>query len=431
MNGQRRVVWRWLACAVLVVPGFVVAQNLPVTLPSISAAQCAALTVLAPDPQKVSQSTVQAAAIAAVKAAAVPKPTQELVELAANAAAKAASAAMESAAFKLPQPRLAKGSKAEWGSRIELKFDAVGPPIAKCLESELILFLHHLPLNGLTPVERQRNSVSGVVTLVYRMNRPAASSAGWNELLEKLWKKDGSDKVAVGVGIGGTEIAVADETLDLTLGSGGPSWAWWALVASVIALAAFWSMSNLLTDRIKGHLSYSVSRLLLSLWVLTTVSAVLLMVLRLGVMPSATESGFAFMLAISGATTGFSALIDIYNNQRNNRTNPSETWFWEDFLDDADGLAIHRVQVVFFNLLILYIVWRDLIQLGSVARIDTGWAVLMGASAMTFVFGKAGETVEPSKGNVQPEPFLDKVGNAFRRLFSQKEKQSVLISTQP
>lgn len=58
MNGQRRVVWRWLACAVLVVPGFVVAQNLPVTLPSISAAQCAALTVLAPDPQKVSQSAV-------------------------------------------------------------------------------------------------------------------------------------------------------------------------------------------------------------------------------------------------------------------------------------------------------------------------------------------------------------------------------------
>ena len=130
------------------------------------------------------------------------------------------------------------------------------------------------------------------------------------------------------------------------------------------------------------------------------------------------------MLAISGATTGFSALIDIYNNQRNNRTNPSETWFWEDFLDDADGLAIHRVQVVFFNLLILFIVWRDLIQLGSVARIDTGWAVLMGASAMTFVFGKAGEAVEPSTGRVQPVPFVDKVGKGFSRLLPQKQQQS-------
>ena len=38
MNGQRSVVARWLACAVLVVPGFVVAQSLPVTLPVALAA---------------------------------------------------------------------------------------------------------------------------------------------------------------------------------------------------------------------------------------------------------------------------------------------------------------------------------------------------------------------------------------------------------
>jgi len=137
---------------------------------------------------------------------------------------------------------------------------------------------------------------------------------------------------------------------------------------------------------------YSLSRLLLAFWVLTTVSAVLLMVLRTGAMPDTTEGGLALLLAVSGATTGLSGLIDLIRQP----SNSGETRFWEDFLDDADGIALHRVQVVVFNLLVLGLVWREMIQLGTAARIDTKWSSYLGASALIFVFGKWSESNTPS-----------------------------------
>lgn len=386
----------WLTVSALLLSEVALAQTTSSPTSLINTVQCTALTVLAPDPQKVSQDVVMAAAAAAaVKAAMAAGATQASTELAAKATAKAVTPET----FKIPQPKLMKGATAEWGSRIEVTFDPVESLVAKCLESDLTLFLDHYPLTGLTPVERIRDD-RGMVTLAFRVNRPVTSSAGWTELLAKLWATDGIRTVTVGVGLGSTQVGVAKEKLKLTLGIGGPRWAWGALFGSILLLASLWRWSKLLQDRRDGYMSYSVSRLLLSLWVLTTISAVLLMVLRIGAMPSATESGFVFMLAISGATTGFSALIDLIRKP----TNPVETRFWEDFFDDADGLALHRVQVVFFNLLVLYIVWRDLIQLGTVARIDAGWAVLMGASAMTFVFGKSGESTRPSIAPVVSPP---------------------------
>ena len=85
------------------------------------------------------------------------------------------------------------------------------------------------------------------------------------------------------------------------------------------------------------------------------------------------------------------ALIDLIRKPES----PGDTRFWQDFLNDADGLALHRLQVVLFNFLVLFVVWRDMIQLGTVAQIDKGWAALLGASALTFVFGKSAESTTP------------------------------------
>lgn len=320
------------ALSALMASGSAFAQTPTPSIPSINTAQCTALTVLAPDPQKVSVDIAAATVAAAV--------------------------------FKLPQPKLMPGATAEWGSRIEVTFEPVETRDAKCLESDLTLFVDHYPLVGLTPVERLRDS-NGLVTLVFHMNRSATSGVGWTQLLANLWKDYGTGTVTVGVGSVSTEYGVAKERLKLTLGIGGPYWAWGALIGSLILLGVLWKWSKLLHDRRDGFISYSVSRLLLSLWLLTTTCAVLLMVLRTGVMPSAADSGITFMLAISGATTGLSAVIDLIRTP----TNTDATNVWEDFFSDADGLALHRIQIVFFNLLVLYIVWRELIQLGSVARV--------------------------------------------------------------
>jgi hypothetical protein len=72
-------------------------------------------------------------------------------------------------------------------------------------------------------------------------------------------------------------------------------------------------------------MSYSVSRLLLGCWVLTTISAALLMIARTDTMPSATQGGLVFLLAISGASTGRSAVIDVIRKPRNTEN----TRIWE------------------------------------------------------------------------------------------------------
>lgn len=153
-------------------------------------------------------------------------------------------------------------------------------------------------------------------------------------------------------------------------------------------LIVLWSHTKMLHGRQTGAPTYSISRFLLSCWMLTTMCAVMLMFLRTGNTPLASDGGLAFMLGISGATTGLSALIDLIRKPHNDELSN----FLEDFLDDADGLALHRLQVAMFNFLVLFIVWRDMIQLGTVAQIDKGWVALLGASAMTFVFGKSGES---------------------------------------
>ena len=293
------------------------------------------------------------------------------------------------------------GATASWHSEVKITFKPVDARLAKCLESELTLFLDHHPLTGVAPIERIGDR-GGMATISYRLTRPSVRSQGWDELMAKAWQAGGTRDVTVGIGVGNNEFGYANNKLRLTLGHGSSTWAWWALGISAAVLAAVWRWSKLLQDRQKGPMSYSISRLLLGCWVLTTISAVLLMIIRTGTVPSASEGGLVFMLAISGASTGLSALIDLIRKPKN----VEETRFWQDFLDDADGLALHRVQVVLFNCLVLFVVWRDMIQLGTVAQIDKGWAALLGASALTFVFGKSGESTEPMIRPIKPEPAI-------------------------
>ena len=358
----------WAVVVALAALGGAKAQTFPAGT-SPGAPQCAAWSVLAPDPPKAQEPATQGASNT------IP------------------------AAFKVPQPVLKPGATAEWSSKVEVTFD---PPVeahhAKCLESDVVLFLDHYPL-GLKPIQRIRDD-KGVVTLAFLINRPTASTQDWTGLLADLWASGGTRDVTVGIGVGNTEIGVAKEKLILTLGTGSPILAKLALVASLILLVVVWKWTKILQDRRDGPMSYSVSRLLLSCWVLTSICAVLMAVLRTGSMPSASENGLQFLLAISGATTGLSGFIDFLRKPENSRA----TNLMEDFFDDADGLAIHRVQIVVFNFLILGLVWRDMIQLGRVASIDHGWATLLGVSAMTFLFGKSSESIRPAIAADPPSP---------------------------
>jgi hypothetical protein len=358
---------RWMLTGLVVASTGAAAQNTP-SMPGLN--PCAALTVLAPAPAPVDP------AIAAALAATVAK----------------TGSTLPAAPFRSPKPTakadVKPGALFGWDDVIVLTFAPVDARLGKCLEGgDLTLYLDHLPMGGIAPIERMGEEGKGAI-IKYRLTRPLVTGPGWNELMAKAWDAGGTFDATVGLGTAGNEFAYADNKLRLTLGSGRSSWVVCALVGSIVLLIALWSQTKMLHGRQTGAPTYSISRFLLSCWVLTTMCAVLLMFMRTGNMPSASDGGLAFMLGISGATTGLSALIDLIRKPHNDE--PSN--FLEDFLDDADGLALHRLQVAMFNFLVLFIVWRDMIQLGTVAQIDRGWVALLGASAMTFVFGKTGES---------------------------------------
>lgn len=292
--------------------------------------------------------------------------------------------------YYAPSPTLNPGS-ATWNDEINITFTAVDPKLAKCLEAtDLILFLDHYPLADLKPVTRIANTDQKTATITFRLTRPSSTSQSWNVLMTKDWKEDKARKVDVGIGTGNVEFAVSKDPFTLSLGRGGSGLVCAFLAASLAALVTLgcWESAKTLLDRRKdGVESYSLSRLLLGCWVLTTISAVALAVIRTGTIPSASQGWLVSMLTISGTTAGASALIDLLKPLTAQSSDA-----WEDLFYDADGLALHRLQVLIFSLVVLTIVWRDMIQLGTVTEIDSGWAALLGVSSLTYLFGKTGES---------------------------------------
>lgn len=268
----------------------------------------------------------------------------------------------------------------------------MGSEVAKCVGATTgpVLFLDHLPIQGLASTGRLIEN--GRVQVRFRLDRPASSLANWNELLQRAWS-DGKDReVVVGIGGGDAEVAVAAKPVKLRLGGGGPAVGVGALIVCVLLLALVWWQSKALVDRKSGYLSYSLSRLVLACWVLTTSAAIVLMLLHTGVLPSVADGGLAFMVAATGLGTGASAWIDRIKTA----TNPDASTFIKDFFEDGDGFALHRVQAAILNSLVLYVVWSELVRYGTVAYIDKSWAVLVGASTVTYLLGKSGESLIPT-----------------------------------
>lgn len=260
---------------------------------------------------------------------------------------------------------------------------------ANCLSaaSEPTLFLDHLPLRGLPTTGRYYDRTKGLVQIAFRLDKPASGAAAWNELLHRAWAKGGAWDVTVGIGAGGSEFITLDKPVTLHLGTGERASAQWALGLSALVLAVVASTSRALEDRRTGTRSYSLSRLMLACWAITTCAVVIVVWRHTEALPSFSDGGLALMLAASGLGAGFSTVLDTLRKANN----AAPTCFARDLLNDEDGLAIHRVQALVFTIIVLYVVWRELIDYGSVAQIDKTWSLLLGASTVTYLFGRASE----------------------------------------
>jgi len=287
---------------------------------------------------------------------------------------------------------------------------------AACFDGtvEPTLFLDHLPMAGLPTTGRYVVEEVGkdmkkqkFIVLTFRLDKPA-KIASWNELLYRDWVSDTQRTVHVGVGAGGAEIVTFPKSVVLTVGKGSPSWAVIALVLCTISVILVAFASRALQDHRKGFQSVSLSRLMLLCWVATTTAVVIVVWRHSQALPSFGDGGLPFMLAASGLGGGFSTWLDT----RRRMENKVRTSFLEDLLCDEDGLALHRLQSLIFNVVVLYVVWADLVAYGTVAQVDLSWATLLGASTLTYLFGRGAEhtetTVDPD-AKVRPEPVLQPV----------------------
>jgi hypothetical protein len=285
--------------------------------------------------------------------------------------------------------------------------------LAACFDGKVepTLFLDHLPMTALPTTGRfvwedesaNKDQQKKFVALSFRLDKPSKAEDAWNELLYRDWQSDVQRPVSVGIGTGGEELLTLPGHILLTVGKGNPSWAKAALGVSILAVLLVGLGSRALEDSREGEFtSFSLSRLVLSCWVATTTSVVIVVWRHSQALPSFSDGGLAFMLAATGFGVGFSTWLDA----RRQIENKKQTNVVQDLLYDEDGLALHRVQSLIFNSIILWVVWADLIAYGTVAQVSSSWANLLGASTLTYLFGRGAEDPAPADLASRPAPVL-------------------------
>lgn len=283
--------------------------------------------------------------------------------------------------------------------------------LAECFDGKVepTLFLDHLPMTALPTTGRflwedQKAKVKKkFVTLRFRLDKPSKAEEVWNELLHRDWMSDTQRRVTVGIGTGGEELLTMPGAITLSVGKGNPSWAKVALGFSILAVLLVGFGSRALEDSREGQFtSFSLSRLALSCWVATTTAVVIVVWRHSQTLPSFGDGGLAFMLAATGFGVGFSTWLDT----RRQMENKSKTGLMQDLLCDEDGLALHRVQSLIFNAIVLYVVWADLIAFGTIAQVNSSWSNLLGASTLTYLFGRGAEDPAPTNLDNRPAPVL-------------------------
>jgi hypothetical protein len=152
---------------------------------------------------------------------------------------------------------------------------------------------------------------------------------------------------------------------------------------------------------------YSYSRVQLTWWTLIIISSFISIFISKGNLPIL-DNSLIILLGISSATTATAGIIDVADQSKQNVTliqNMQSEGFFLDILSDANGVSIHRLQAVLFNLVIgIWVIYSVLIGMKtctpSVAAncintiipvIDANKLLLLGVSATTYAAIKTNE----------------------------------------
>jgi hypothetical protein len=144
---------------------------------------------------------------------------------------------------------------------------------------------------------------------------------------------------------------------------------------------------------------YSYARVQLAWWSIIILSSFIAIFITKGNLPILDDS-LIILLGISSATTATAALIDATDQNKPASTiiqNQESEGFFLDILSDANGVSIHRLQALLFNLVIgIWMIYTVTVGLRTCISttsacintilpiIDTNKLLLLGVSAATY-----------------------------------------------
>jgi hypothetical protein len=242
----------------------------------------------------------------------------------------------------------------------------------------LHLFLDGLELKGSvgTLINRNKNLV------VFDVSRTADDAAVWSKIIGQLEWGEWGARVPVHIGVG-TDAGEFDNTnqtplklimVDLwsfILGIG-------AFLAAVLALVFAAQISAVLRDG-DANSSYSLARVQMAFWLYLITAAFVFIWLVTGDYNGVLTSQALTLMGIS-ATTGLMAIVV------NNGAVPTHSeGFLTDILSDNGGVALHRLQIVVWTLILGVVFFAEIYHSFRLPTFDSNLLILMGISGVTYV----------------------------------------------
>ena len=293
---------------------------------------------------------------------------------------------------------------------------------------QLVLYLNGLAIKGLTGT-LPRPAADGFIS--FRLARPNASTApsdakeakdakeAWNRVLSRPWP--GSRTVAVSMGFADQYPIRSGSTVSfVTLPVG-----WFILGLVFVALVAYALIrlareTSLIRDGkgLDGQLlAYSLARTQMAWWFFFIVAGYLLIAFVTGEFNGALNETALTLLGIGAATAAGSAVVNASKQKEHDEAEQrvdampasdkktllqgmlkdKNEHFLTDILSDAEGISIHRFQMVVWTLVLTVIFAKEVYEKLAMPDFDANLLTLQGISAATYVGLKMAEPSVPKE----------------------------------
>jgi hypothetical protein len=183
----------------------------------------------------------------------------------------------------------------------------------------------------------------------------------------------------------------------------------------IIIVAFFDFKFDLLRDISSANSKpYSLSKVQLAWWIVIIFGSITSILFKRGVFPTLDQSTL-ILLGIGSATSAAGRIIDLsdQNNANLSRHQDNEKeGFFLDILSDENGVSIHRLQTLIFNLILgtwfIYQVIQNIALPASdpnkiIPSIDSSDLVMQAISTATYITLKSSENKVQSPISTQPQ----------------------------